>query len=538
MVDANPNSTFDYFNPFVAAAINTTDGERYPLWTAEQLGADPNAAFVGSMAWLQQVQIEMQLGEVPMISATLTPPYRAGQAFLNSPLIEWGGSTLDVQFGYASGTGVVLSPTYSGILLKPEVSLGADFTITLKAQGTGGFSAIRSKSSRTFNNMTRFNILKEVAGGPRTVVGAAAEKILGTIEDAARFFRPDAVVVGAREAHTRDFNIDATAVENNSALRGLASTGNIIIGSLSAGLVSVDGTFANDLLFKEPINESQGNLSDWAFMQKVVADARCGMVLNGNTLVLFPLDAWMGAPPQRTFRMYDYPLGQTAPVDGVYPIISFSSDTVALYMPGSTRGIKMSGVNSETRQIENVAINDEEVKPTRSGKGPSSLPPSPNNPSLNAAGDGGGFYPGSPSDKRVQDAAKAQFVEDTHKLGINLEITSLVDPRLLPGCTIAVSGISKRHDAPNYGVTNVTWTIGTGGADMTFTCISNAALLTDSPIPVELDPSGLVNLFTSDDTPGGDDSETKAKDDGEHAWGKKDTPNSQQREQNRNAWGT
>jgi len=507
--DATLNSTYDYYNPFMAVAINTPEGERFPLWSSQQL-SDGSTDFPPSMAWVTQVEVNMQLGEIPVITVTLSPPYRDAQAFLNSPLIEWGGSTLDVQFGYVYAGGAVLSPPMTGVMLKPEVSIGADIEITLKAQGTGGFSAARSKSGRTFNNMTRFDIITEVANGPRTAIGAISQGISNVLDEAARLLLPESTTVIDTVARTRNLTIDASAVEQNSALRGLVAPGNIIIGALSAGLVSVEGSFAYDELFVNEVTESQGNLSDWAFMQKLVKDARCGMTLNGSTLVIFSLDAWMAAPPQRTFRLFDYPLGSMSPQAGVFPILSFSSDTLATYMPGSTRNIKVVGVDSETREIRNVAVNDEEVKPSRSGPGPSSLPPNDNDPPVNELGDGGGFHPGSPTDDRVMASARAAFLEDTTKMGINVEIGSLADPTLFPGATVGLAGISARHDSPKYGVTEITWTFNVGGAEMTFSAISNASLLTDRPYPVELDAQGLINVFTTDDTPGGDDADTGA----------------------------
>ena len=46
-----------------------------------------------SLAWIQEVNVDLQLAHLPKISVNMSPPFREGVRFLNSELIEYGISS-------------------------------------------------------------------------------------------------------------------------------------------------------------------------------------------------------------------------------------------------------------------------------------------------------------------------------------------------------------------------------------------------------------------------------------------------------------
>ena len=231
---------FDYYSPFFSAVIITREGERYPLWT--NAGGSEDTAREGddealSLAFLESISVELELGFVSKITATLVPPFQAARQLLNSEIIEWSSSVLQVQFGYVGGApdGVVLSPVYEGVILQPQIQLGADTSITINAQGTGGFGPMRSQSGRPFNEpTTRENMLR-------------------------------AIVRGINSEQQREIELDFKAVEELGA-----------------------GTVAYDRLFTEKKTDAQGYVTDWSMIWRLVRESRCTLLQIGSTLKISP----------------------------------------------------------------------------------------------------------------------------------------------------------------------------------------------------------------------------------------------------------
>jgi hypothetical protein len=161
-IDPRLKFKYDYFSPYMRATIVTDPSDptkRYPLWM--NLGKDSDYStlspfqldgYVGSgakaktnissLAFLSSLTIELQLDAIPRISASLTPPYLDAREFIDSALMDWGSSNLEVQIGYVgSKDGTYLSPPFIGRLDKPDVTFGTDVTIGLTAQGIGGYFA-------------------------------------------------------------------------------------------------------------------------------------------------------------------------------------------------------------------------------------------------------------------------------------------------------------------------------------------------------------------------------------------------------------
>src|SRR5271169_5576592 len=89
---------------------NGTPPQEWPLW----LGAgfnDPRFPPAGSgslpyaltdLAFVQEITVQIGLALNSKVTLTLTPPLEEALEIIHSPLINWGGSLLEVQIGYST----------------------------------------------------------------------------------------------------------------------------------------------------------------------------------------------------------------------------------------------------------------------------------------------------------------------------------------------------------------------------------------------------------------------------------------------------
>lgn len=433
---ANPE--YDFYSPFFAAAIITATGERVPLFTntnaqgaatsdgekIRSLTAIPGVQTgLVSLPFLESLTVQLDLAYLPKITAVLTPPFAEGRAILNSSLVEYGQSYITVQLGYSSGTpkGAVLSLPMEGLLQLPDVNMGMDFTITLNAFAPAGYSSQTTQSSVQFNDWARADIIEAVARGAGTP--------------------------------QRDLNVNFDAVKTSSE--------------------------AYRLLYKDPVTKDQGWLTDWMFMWQMIRDAGCWMIMVGNTIQVFERNTSLATDPKYTLRLFDLDGGKLGPIKGEFPILSVSSPSVEVFLPGSTKMLVAQGIDSPTGKIINDKTTDATVAGNRVGAGAVDIKPSKNNPGVNkTTGNGGGPLSLDVNSKDRVAQAKAEY-QANFNMGVQLEILTLGIPNILPGEVVSVKGVGARYDT-TYSIFTVFHSIGTAGFTTKLSLRSNTSkVLTD-----------------------------------------------------------
>lgn len=472
-----PSAKIDYSNPIFSAAIfNPNTGDRFPFTAnidpavLERAGVP---ASLRSLAFLTEVSVEIDLGPVPILSATLSPPYDMGVAFLESPLIEYGVTHLEVQVGYGSGTGggPVLSPKFEGIMLQPEVSYGSDISITLNAQGVGGFSALRQTSNQTFDNLTRIEIIKKLAAG-----NPQSPRSLSVDDSLVLKARGAGVLSGIGEGLTQLFTGQGSA-------------------ALSDALAALPKVNEYGLLYEQPRTFVQGYKTDWWAIHQLVRECRCTMYLQGDTIIIVPLNLALAAAPVRTYRFMNFPGGQLDTSKGEVPILSATTDTKAIYLPGALRGLHMDGIDSKLGERVSALVNDEVARTTRTGAGAGAPGVSDNFQAADGEGGGGDHAPGSPTDNLALTQAISAVDAFTQNMGITLNLETLGDPLLNPADVIAIKGLTRRLDG-NYAVFKITHSVGSDGYSMSLTAVSNVGQLVSaarSTTAAPPEPFGTIN---------------------------------------------
>jgi len=504
------SGVLDFYAPFVAARIITGDGQVYPLWMQEEATL-PNE--LSSLAFLESVEVQMAINGPPNITLTLTPPYRDGRKLLESNLIEYGVSTIEVQFGYTSGVAsgeAILSPVYSARMGKPEINIGEDYSITLTGQGLGTDSIMWSVAGGTYEGK-RIDIIKQLMeSGPAEVDGMPQVYSATSPLTGRRIVVDDSAVLEQR-------GLDPAGWEVPSA-----EVGDFILGKFAYYFVkeaekqanrnlgsSTYLTQAHDLMYTDQISITGAFISPWSLVQHLVMEARCRMMLIGNLLKIFPVEGWLSSTPVRRLRFYDYPpdaLEVTYNAGGDLPLLSVSSDIMQKLTP--KEAVYMTDVDSETREPVADVYGDSVLRPPRSRTdGIIEQPKTVDNPEISSTGSGANRVTGNPKDKLAVANAIAMYddISMTH-LGISMEVTTLMDPGLLPGMTVEVVGVSGRHDG-NYAVREATYTVGTGGAEMSMNLLSNVVV--NAVQDPDLAPQGYENDQEADNA--GSQPKTSAK---------------------------
>lgn len=447
---------YDFSSPFMTAAILTENGDRIPLWTADRALRNPD----GTGPFMVELVVKLTLANIPIITARLTPPYDDGIRFLDSELIEWGTSKLEAQLGYSTGSqGAVLSPVYSGILLKPDIQIGGDISITLNAQGLSTFN-LPSQTGLRLLHGTRKAIVERLLRGPDPQ-------------------NPRTVRIDDSEM--------ATAPEEARA-----------------------GWFTN------VIEVQQGGISDWQWIQTLVWECRASFLVVGDTLRVFSRDARAVAVPKKLFAVYDYPEGRLGPGASpipVYPVLSASSPSMGIYLPGYLRGSVLNVVNPATRAVTQQVVDDTTTRAGRTGRGGVNQSPSPANPGANPQADGLEVFPSQSADARAREQMNAAHLDFAQRAGIRLELETVGVPDILPGETIGVRGLGRRIDGPNYMVFDVTHTAGGSGYTTRLVAYANVsetwlrALPAEGQVPARSPASSLlptqerIEVFSSTQAP-------------------------------------
>ena len=434
----------DFRGPVLSVAILTNPSaakpRRIPLWVQA-----PGERRTGrDLPFVTEARISLNLGYLPTITVTMNPTYDQGISFLNSPLIEWGQSALEVQFGYSTGPqGPLLSPVLGGVMLKPDVSIGEDVSIVLKAQGLGGLSAARQGGAREFSKMTRLAIIEKVALGPDPT-------------------------------NPRLLEVDASAVTPASGE-------------------------SYKLLKQDLITDSQGTLTDWATIWRHVRAAKCWMTLIGDncrTLKIFSRDQSMAAKPKYTFSLGNYPGGRVGLDVGVLPLMNFSSPSMAVYLPGAARGVFVAGISSETKKVFGELLNEKSAPVQRTGpaQGGAAPPASRVFPGADARTGAGAARLAAgddPNEARAEAAAEYQAVSAS-TMGLPATATTIGVPDLYPADIVRVLGVGARLEG-NYGVFTVDHVIGGDGYNTEVALRSNLSPAVLGAAPPETAPSGQVN---------------------------------------------
>lgn len=447
-------AVYDFSTPWVSAIILNPDGTSIGLWTNEQAGSTSDQSGQGgaenSYPWVTEATVTLPATDkVPVISVQLEPPFEDGIRFLDETF-EWGRSTLQVKFGYTENGDPIYTQPWQGTLLKPDINISESVTITLHAQGLGGFSAIRQRGGETpAEGETLRDFWTRLVKGPN---------------------------------NQRDAEIDFSEADKDADTKKL----------LDAAVE----------------NYAQANKSDQQVFWDMARRANCQFYYDNKTIRVIPVKPSIVKTPKRVFRLYHYPGGALGGVTTqqsagseetmVYPVLGLSAPEMAMWLPGSVRGATMREVSAESREVNSVVVESDKESKT----GPGGIQATKEGKELPAAntdtGQGVELFYGDPETvDALRDAQQAH--RDFSNTGLQIEVDTVGIPDMLPAEMIALYGAGRRFSGQNYKVFKVEHTVGSGGFGTNFTAVSNVMTGQDG-----VEAKGPANTHKPEASPAGD----------------------------------
>lgn len=430
-------------NPVVALAIVNEDGDefsRVPLWTnSEDFSGFDQAladADIPSLAVVTDVTVVLELSGLPIISANLSFPYQDGIRFIESGVIQWGKSVLEVQLGYVRDAGKAdVSPVYSGTIFDPDVQFSSErMDIALTAKGAND---AHTRGSGKLREGRRCDLIRELA----------------TVEYS-----------GSEASSKRNIEVSfAVANKNKEAKKALEVVTQV----------------------------SPGWSADWLMIQQLLKDARCWSFFDGRVLQVIPITSLAKNKPRYIMRYFHPPgtpfgpgQGEGQTQGGTWPVLSFNSPTMGKYFTNLHRGLFASGLDSKSGDPFALLLNG--TDPTKANAlantGTGNNPPVTKNAPEGNKKDGSQLEPrhaDTKPDKLAEEKAVADQQAGNTDLGTVIEIETLGCPNIMPGIDQAkIEGFGRLYDH-NYGVWKVTHLVSEGGFITQLELRSNTAAVLD-----------------------------------------------------------
>lgn len=444
---------YDFSAPMCSAAIITPDGVRWPLWMNIKERQDVLAAYskanlggLAALAFLSSIEVSLDLAGIPKITLELSPPLEEGQKLLDSSLLEYPYSILEVELGWRGVTPSV----YSGRLQAPSFRIVNDISITLTAVGEGGFDTATSPRGDILPPMTRREAIEYLLKGSR---------------------------------QNRNLTLDVSEIQpNTKAAKAL----------------------------DEQVVISMGGYTEWFTIQSLARQARCWTLFLGSSLLLRPHQEKLTGDPVRNFITKNFPGGILGPKSKNFPILELDApESDALYFTGVTKGLYQGDIQSATGEVLERFINDDTEQLSRNGPGTPVKDPYAT-PGVGTPPYASAIAPGSPDEPQQYADATALYEDiSTKGIGFPLNITSMGCPDLFPGDIIGVFGVGRRFDTglggrrgTTYGVYEMTHRYAVGEMFTTAMKVnSNIAPFAEKAAILEPDAAGPVSMYKADPEP-------------------------------------
>jgi hypothetical protein len=425
---------YDFAAPHVRATIikepNSATPTRFPLWTSDKpialdgytAGGKTSPSSISSLAYLSSATVEMELNCIPKLTVSLTPPFLEARKFIDSTILDWGRSVLEIELGYVgSKEGTFISRPYTGIIQKPDVSFGSDITVGLTAQGQAAFY---------------------LAGNPPIIKDDAPP-----------------------QAHSRA-NWIIYIVTQFKEQKITTTRANWLVSP------------AAEVLLNQVAKWTMSSLSALNEIYNFARSCGCYLNLVGNEVQIISFDYLINDDPKLTLRLYDYDTGQVGPQNGVYPILSVTSDSPQIFLGMDVKGMLYKNIdNAQKKQQVAQGSPNKGIAVSGATTGQAGYTNDPQQQVMNSA------IAGLSAEAGIDNATAQQLVNTAMtkdaQLGVSLTVETLGIPDILPGFKVKVVGVSERIDGA-YSVYSIKHDISSSGFTTSLTLKANFASLTTS----------------------------------------------------------
>ena len=398
------------------------DGTRYPLWTKGASTEEDRSLFRNEKTQFQDLPI------VQSVSVDLNRGLNGSVSVELAAPFDLGlelinsdifviGNGIEVRIGYPR-LGRFL-PWFRTMAVKPDLTIDGSEGITATLNGQGGaFAAQRAEASRPFTG-SYYNAMQEIARIHNWLLRVPAD----------------------------DPNVDLD----------------------------------NDPLYRDRGQFTQGNRSDWVFVQMLARQSLCEAFIapdpegqRNTALVVRRVSEGQLGKPRYTFLLRGAP-----DFINSFPVFSFQTAAEGVWLPRGNGQVRTNDIDANNpSQGAEVTVNPDDV--SRSNESgvtdgqveldgeESELITSPETPEQ-----AGERVPASARGTQTPtEVAQTHAIEEAMRGGLNLTIETIGIPELFPGDVVSIGGAGIFDG--NYGIDGVSHEASGDGWGMTLRLISNA----------------------------------------------------------------
>jgi len=411
----------------ISVVLVTADG-RFPLWLRGATigeGEDAISIFRGAEINLNDLPIVQGVDMDINLGLNGKVNVEIGAPFeLGQALLQSQlftiGNAIEVQIGYPKLS--MFTPWFSTMAAKPSFSISPDEGLSATLNGEGGaFSSIRAGATTVYRNTNYARIIREIATGPT----------------------------------------------NGWWLR-----------------IPQQGDPGSDQLYADRSVVSQGNLSDWSFIQILSRAADCDAYMappdsEGSPSVLYVVarEEYATRRPRYTFLLRGNP-----DFVNYFPIFEFESSAEDVWLPRGSGPVRWADVNPDDRSEPEGTEDGEDQTRVGGDAGPAGGSVEADDQTVSLIGQrgvpgfAGRFLSTSARDPRGQEAvARQERREQGMAGGLNATITTIGIPDIFPGDIIRLetAGIFDG----NYAVQGLSHKAGEGEWTTSMRLLNNAMQL-------------------------------------------------------------
>lgn len=416
-----PTAPYDFLGLVITCNVYAADTGKWASFSV-QPGKDKVDAHLPWFGSMQQKETMSGFGEV---TVNLTPPtYEEALELLKSNWLTIG-NTMAVRWGYSRHASHIGPPKYY-MMLKPDISFGDEFTISLRGTSFGWMTTQMQNQDNLIWNHT----FGDKKGGSKKKNRATYRQVIE--------------LIAKRYGFLIDWNGKPKYDKNN---------------------FSKD---AQTVLESSEEQISQGGLNDWQFMKHLAARCCCRAVIVGGN-VLRISDVREPKKADWTFRFR----GQMDLNKNIVPMDTFDSESTAMFLPSRAIAARFLAPNDPRLKLHPQRKADEGTSATKTVSG--NLVAKPNSDAPAQRSQEGTNLPHDAvgrkhvplvgreafKDKKLQN----HFDYNAAKHGVKAKFSAVGIPSLLPEDLVRVEGVGDYFTAM-YRVFEVNWTVGESFAKM------------------------------------------------------------------------
>ncbi len=487
----------------------------YDLWINNSPQSSDLPLALRDLTYVTQIGIQIGLALNSKVSVTMSLPLDVGLEFINSELINWAGSELEVIIGYSTGTDEdrLTTQRFGGLVMKPDVrGNGEGISVTLTALGVAyGMNLSNATEARSYKSSSPWAAVKDTL--ELHSVDTSDESLIFP-----------------------DFK-DPAERQPNTATHPFFKIAKQVVGTENGFTKLVDKT----------IEKSSRN--DWWFIREIIKEYGLDLVIIDTKPIIRDPEKWKVDRPRKKFVLK----GAIDTEQNIFPILDFNTPSAYVWLGSGVGGMAMKDVSVDKKEViekvittaktfnrpqvpteasvfvDNLEIAAQKLSGFAVSAVPSfadkaqSIPISRTAPgAYNSGGsvrDAADVFPGSPEDARA-DQMESELRNLNHAMGIQMEISTLGIPTLLPSQVVELDGFLPEGQLGrfnknqgfngNYGVMLVEHEIGQGGMMTKFKALMNANFnehtggiegagqVNDSSAPDEVDMNSVTKYPTGD----------------------------------------